>query len=99
LIVVIVGLVVTTIAADAVVICLQFGWDAYFRDGVRPIPHRGFFNLSNGQSVTFPYKAIFGLLWMISFALWIALSVVVVVAAKNAQERHRESRTRGGAGG
>jgi hypothetical protein len=34
---------------DVLIICLQFGIDAYFRKGLRPIPHRGFFNLNNGQ--------------------------------------------------
>ena len=42
--------------------------------------HRGFFDLSNGQYVTLPYRGIFLLLWMISFALWIAVAVVIVVS-------------------
>src|SRR4051812_360618 len=86
---VIAGLFVTTFAADAVVICLQFGRDAYFRQGVRPIPHRSFFELSNGQSITFPFRLVFTLLWMISFTLWIAVAVAAVIAANNALERRR----------
>src|SRR6266511_1615882 len=79
LILVIVGLQVTTTAADAVVICLQFGRDAYFRDGVRAIPHRGYFDLTNGQSVSFVYRLVFILLWIVGFAVWIAVAAIIVI--------------------
>lgn len=76
---VIVGLLITTRAADAAVICLEFGRDTYFVKGVRPVPHRGFFLLTDGHQVSNVFQAVFIVFWAVSFVLWITLAVLLVV--------------------
>jgi hypothetical protein len=79
LILALVGLIFTSKAAVVVGICMQFGREAYFRDGVRPLPHPGFFHLSNGQIVAPIYQLASVLIWMVLFTGWIAVSLLVVV--------------------
>lgn len=46
-------------------ICLQFGADAYYKHGLRTVPHKGLL-LNNGQSIAPQYRA------MIYFSIYIA---------------------------
>jgi hypothetical protein len=92
-IIVVIGLKVTTQAADVAVICLQFGPDAYFRGGLRAVG-TDFFQLNNGQRVAGPYQWLFVLLWVITFVPWTLVALLGIIGVNNYVERRREKRRR-----
>jgi hypothetical protein len=92
LVLVLIGCALTLYGADAVVICLQFGKDAYFRDGVRAI-HHDFFSLSNGQKIAPRFRLIFTAIWAISFVAWNAAALFIVVRINEYFERRRKRKT------
>jgi hypothetical protein len=79
---------------DELVICLQFGSAAYFRDGLRPTPHRGFFNLSNGQAIAGQYKLLFSALFFIIAPLWMAIALLAAIGWNRLAIAFREWRQR-----
>ncbi len=76
---VVVGLITVARTSDAVVICLQFGTDAYLHHGLRPVPHRGFFKLNNGQEVAGYLQSVFWILCFTLLPLWIIGSALLAI--------------------
>jgi hypothetical protein len=76
---VVAGIFIVTHFAELIVICLQFGSDAYFHQGLRPIPHRGFFKLNNGQEIAPPYKLLFIGLYFVLMPVWVTISLFVAI--------------------
>src|SRR4051812_24741899 len=74
----VIGLFVARRVAFCVAICLQFGRDAYFREGVRPhhLPHpndpSGHFRLSNGQTLAPQYQGVVIVVSLVALPVWIA---------------------------
>jgi hypothetical protein len=81
--VVILGMFVICFGADGLVICLQFGMDAYFHKGLRRVPHRGFFVLNNGQTVALQYQVLFFAIYIVGMALWATLALCITIGVKN----------------
>jgi hypothetical protein len=86
---IIIGLPVTQKAIGCLVICLQFGRDAYFRHGLRFLPHRGF-ELTNHQFLWPVLIVAFVMFWMISMGLWILGSTLLMIGINTAIERNRD---------
>jgi hypothetical protein len=76
------GLVTIGKACDAIVICVQFGSDVYFRDGVRHIPHRGFFKLTNGKEISLQNQVLFYCLAGAGIILWEGVALIVAIGTK-----------------
>jgi hypothetical protein len=89
-----VGIVTIGHLLDELVICLQFGFDAYFRDGVRPVPHKGFFNLSNGQMIAPPYRLLFFALYFVVMPLWMGMALLAAIGFNRLATTFRERRQR-----
>lgn len=90
----VIGLFVTSRLIERLVICLQFGLNAYFRNGVRPIPHRGFFNLNDGHQVADGYKALFCVVWMCALLGWAFLSLLIAIVWNRLADRLQRRRFR-----
>lgn len=73
------GIVLITKAIDAFVICMQFGLDAYAHHGLRPVPHRGFFQLNNGQTIAARFQILFVFLFFILMPIWMFATVLCAV--------------------
>jgi hypothetical protein len=90
----VIGLFVTSRLIERLIICLQFGLNAYFRNGVRPIPHRGFFNLNNGHQIADGYKALFCVLCMCALLGWAFLSLLIAIVWNRLADRLQRRRFR-----
>jgi len=82
LLVTIVGIVGLTRLLVMLVICLQFGRDAYFNQGLRPLPHRGFFHLNNGSTVAAPYQLLFVCLFFLAEPLCMATALLAIIGLR-----------------
>lgn len=91
---VVIGLFVTSGLVERLVICLQFGPNAYFRNGVRPIPHHGFFELNNGHQIADAYKVLFFVLLWCSLLAWAILSLLVAIGWNRLVDRLQRRRWR-----
>lgn len=91
---VVIGFFVTSRLAERLVICLQFGLNAYFRKGVRPIPHHGFFELNNGQQISDAYKVLFFGSWGCMLLAWAFLSLLVAIGWNRLADRLQRRRWR-----
>jgi hypothetical protein len=93
LLVVIAGLFIVYHLVDIVIICLQFGADAYFGQGLRYAPGSSVL-LTNGQSIARPYRVLFFVLWFPGMLLWIAAATLITVGASATWQRFHERRRR-----
>lgn len=76
-----IGSIVTTQFVDALMICLEFGRDAYFKRGLRTIPHHGFFQLNNGQVIAGQYQALFFVTCLVGTVIWMSATLFVAIIA------------------
>jgi hypothetical protein len=75
------GGIVTTQFVDALMICLEFGRDAYFKGGLRSIPHHGFFQLNNGRVIAAQYQALFFVSCSFGIVIWMSVTILVAIGA------------------
>jgi hypothetical protein len=64
---IVVGLIVVPKLGAMAVICLEFGRDTYFKNGVRLTGHKGF-RMPDGRSLSILYATLFILFQLISWA-------------------------------
>lgn len=88
------GLVIISLGADDLVICLEFGSDAFFRQGLHRAPHGGYFGLTNGHVVSAPFQLLWILLFMVGLPLWQAAWIVIVLSLHRWHREYRERKER-----
>jgi hypothetical protein len=88
-----IGAVAISYLVDAVVIILRFGSNAYFRQHVRFVPHRGS-ALSNGLSIGAQYEVLYVILCSIGMIVWTTSMLVTAMCINHLFTVARQRRRR-----
>jgi hypothetical protein len=95
---IIIGCFIITRLVGDLIICLQFGADAYFQQGLRFVPHHGSL-LTNGRRIGQQYQILSVVLSGAGMIAWTALVVPIVIGFNRLCDairgrRQREQRTK-----
>jgi hypothetical protein len=77
-----------------IVISLKFGTDAYFKGGLRLVPHKGL-TLTNGRMMAPPYQFLFIILEVAIIILWAAVSLAIAIGMNRLVDAFRDWRSHG----